>query len=338
MAGEPAAVDAIVTGCARLPLALTIAAARAATRPGFPLAVVAAELREATRALDPFHGGDLATDVRAVFSWSYRALSAAAARLFRLLGLHPGPDIAVAATASLAAIPADRARELLAELTRAHLLAEHISGPVRLPRPAARLRRRAGPGARQPGRPRRCRASCPRSLPAQCLPGRAADRTAFRSAHPGPAPRPGVIVGEPATAEQAMAWFTAEHATLLAAVYLAAEARGRHPRVAARLDPEHLLPAPRILAGQCPGAAGRPGCRPPPRRRSRGGPRRARTRPRLCQVRSLRGRLPAVPGGPAAVRRDRRPHRPSQDSQQPHLALGARRAPRRCAQPRHPGP
>jgi len=68
VAGEPEAVDVIIAGCARLPLALTIAAARAAASPGFPLAVLATELREATRALDPLNGGDPATDVRAVFS------------------------------------------------------------------------------------------------------------------------------------------------------------------------------------------------------------------------------------------------------------------------------
>ena len=124
VAGEPEAVGDIIAACARLPLALTIAASRAATSPGFPLAAVAAELREACCALDPFHGGDHATDVRAVFSWSYRALSPEAARLFRLLGLLPGPDIPVAAAASLAAVPPGRARMLLAELTRAHLLAE----------------------------------------------------------------------------------------------------------------------------------------------------------------------------------------------------------------------
>src|SRR5450631_2422427 len=128
IASEPDAVDDIIAGCARLPLALTIAAARAATNPSFPLAVFATELSEATRALDPFHGDDLATDVRAVFSWSYHALSTDAARLFRLLGLPPGPDIANAAAASHAAIPPDRARALLAELTRAHLLSEPVPG------------------------------------------------------------------------------------------------------------------------------------------------------------------------------------------------------------------
>ena len=125
---EPDAVDEIIAGCARLPLALTIAAARAATSPGFPLAVFAADLREAGHALDPFDGDDAATDIRAVFSWSYRALSPDTARMFRLLGLHPGPDMTVAAAASLAGIAPDRARALLAELTRGHLLSEHRPG------------------------------------------------------------------------------------------------------------------------------------------------------------------------------------------------------------------
>src|SRR6266516_1472265 len=128
VAAEPEAVNDIIAACARLPLALAIAAARAAASPSFPLAAISAELREATSALDPFGGGDRATDVRAVFSWSYRALSAAAARMFRLLGLHPGPDIAVGAAASLAAVPPGQARALLAELSRAHLLAEHMPG------------------------------------------------------------------------------------------------------------------------------------------------------------------------------------------------------------------
>jgi hypothetical protein len=128
VAAEPQAAGDIIAACARLPLALTIAASRAATNPGFPLAAVAAELGEACCALDPFHGSDHATDVRAVFSWSYRALSPEAARLFRLLGLHPGPDIPVAAAASLAAVPPARARMVLAELTRTHLLAEPAPG------------------------------------------------------------------------------------------------------------------------------------------------------------------------------------------------------------------
>lgn len=95
LTAEPDATWDIIAGCARLPLALTIAAARAAARPEFPLAVLAGELRAS--ALDAFDGGDLATNVRTLFSWSYRALTTGAARMFRLLGLHPGPDVTLAA-------------------------------------------------------------------------------------------------------------------------------------------------------------------------------------------------------------------------------------------------
>ena len=56
---EPDAVQDIIAACARLPLALTVVAARAASRPGFPLAAFARELREATGTLDPLSGGDL---------------------------------------------------------------------------------------------------------------------------------------------------------------------------------------------------------------------------------------------------------------------------------------
>jgi tetratricopeptide (TPR) repeat protein len=128
VAAEPRAVDEIITLCARLPLALAIVAARAATHPGFGLAVLAGQLREARGGLDEFAGADQATDARAVFSWSYRQLSPAAARLFRLLGLHPGPDVAAPAAASLAGQPVGTVRPLLAELARAHLLAERVPG------------------------------------------------------------------------------------------------------------------------------------------------------------------------------------------------------------------
>jgi DNA-binding SARP family transcriptional activator len=128
VAAEPGAVDEIIDRCVRLPLALAVVSARAATHPRFPLSALAAELREARVRLDAFDGGDAATDVRAVFSWSYRSLGTDAARLFRLLGLHPGPDISVPASASLAAVPVTQARRLLAELSRAHLIAEHKPG------------------------------------------------------------------------------------------------------------------------------------------------------------------------------------------------------------------
>jgi DNA-binding SARP family transcriptional activator len=125
---EPGAVDDIIDGCSRLPLALAVAAARAAVAPQLPLELLAAELRDSHDALSTLDGGDAGTDVRAVFSWSYRQLSPDAGRLFRCLGLHPGPDVTAAAAASLAAVPLSRVRPLLAELTRANLVVEHVPG------------------------------------------------------------------------------------------------------------------------------------------------------------------------------------------------------------------
>jgi DNA-binding SARP family transcriptional activator/tetratricopeptide (TPR) repeat protein len=128
VAAETTAADDIIALCARLPLALMLVAARAATHPGFGLAALAAELREAGGSLDAFDGQDQATNVRAVFSWSYQRLSAAGRRLFRLLGLHFGPDISTPAVVSLAGLPREQVRPPLAELARAHLVNERIPG------------------------------------------------------------------------------------------------------------------------------------------------------------------------------------------------------------------
>ncbi|MFJ3673871.1 BTAD domain-containing putative transcriptional regulator [Streptomyces sp. NPDC090106] len=129
VAAEPDAVAQIIMRCARLPLALAVAAARAATRVSLPLAVIAEELRDSAKSLRGFEeSGDPAADVRAVLSWSYQALSPGAARLFRLLALHPGPDVTVPAAASLGGHSVLYTRHLLAELFQAHLLNEETPG------------------------------------------------------------------------------------------------------------------------------------------------------------------------------------------------------------------
>jgi tetratricopeptide (TPR) repeat protein len=125
---EPVAAREITALCGRLPLALAIVSARAAVNPTFSLSSIAAELRENHGSLDAFVGEDPLMDARCVFSWSYRALSHAAARLFRLLSLHPGPDCSVAAAASLAYLRTGEVRPLLTELVRAHLIAENVPG------------------------------------------------------------------------------------------------------------------------------------------------------------------------------------------------------------------
>jgi hypothetical protein len=156
-----------------------------------------------------------------VFSWSYCALGTDAARLFRLLGLHPGPDITIAAAASLAGIPAEQARVLLAELARAHLLAEYRPGRYAfhdLLRAYATEQALAHDDASW-------NAAVGRILDHLLHTGYAAAAVIepyFATIDPVP-PRPGVTVDGPATGEDALEWFTAERATLLAAVRLAAK-------------------------------------------------------------------------------------------------------------------
>lgn len=127
-AAEPAAVEEIIDACAGLPLALAVVAARAAAHPEFPLRAQAADLRDRGCRLEALGSTDDATDLRAVFSWSYRALTPDAAQLFRALSEHPGPDVTAAAAASLAAVPLRRARRLLPELAQANLLIERHPG------------------------------------------------------------------------------------------------------------------------------------------------------------------------------------------------------------------
>lgn len=128
VAAEPAAADQVIRYSARLPLALGILAARAATRPRLPLASLADELRREGGGLDALAGGDPTSDVRAVLGWSYHGLSAAASRLFQLLGRHHGPDIGAAAAASLAGVPAHGVHPLLDELTRSSMIIERSPG------------------------------------------------------------------------------------------------------------------------------------------------------------------------------------------------------------------
>jgi hypothetical protein len=128
MAAEPDAVRDIIDLCARLPLALMIAAARAAERPALRLVTLAHRLRTARNRLDEFSSPDPAIDVRAVFGSSYRSLDEPAARLFRLLGVHPGPEASVEALAGLAGVSPDEIRPLLKEMTDAYLVTEHANG------------------------------------------------------------------------------------------------------------------------------------------------------------------------------------------------------------------
>jgi DNA-binding SARP family transcriptional activator/tetratricopeptide (TPR) repeat protein len=219
VAADPVAVDEIIHRCARLPLALAIVAARAATHPSFPVAALADQLRETAHALDGFVGNDPATDVRDVFSWSYRALSADAAQLFRMFGLHPvSHEISAAAAASLMATDVQGVRPALAELVTANLVSEPAPGRYAL---HDLLRAYATELARSVD-PAPARRSALQRVLDHYL------HTAHRAAllvhpHRDPIiPAPSERHGDAKVAldnrEMALAWFTAERQTLVEAI------------------------------------------------------------------------------------------------------------------------
>jgi tetratricopeptide (TPR) repeat protein len=220
---EPQAVADISMQCSYLPLALRIAADRAATRPRLALSALADQLAAAHGRLDVLDiRADDATAIRAVFSWSYKALAPGAARMFRLLGLHTGPDISVSAAAALADTSHADAGHLLELLADAHLIDETLPGRYRLHdllRAYAAEQVRADEHIDGGG-------SALRRLLIWYL--HTADR-ADRLLVPGRRHPPlggARLVGEPlafAGYEQALAWCDAEHANLTAAVRLAAE-------------------------------------------------------------------------------------------------------------------
>lgn len=128
---EPDAVTELAHRCARLPLALRIAAELAASRPTTPLTCLAGELADPQCLLDRLGaGGDPCTAISAVFSWSYRRLPADTASVFRQLGRHP--DLAVTAVATMISTTTARARGLLDQLVRAHLAQETSPGRFRM--------------------------------------------------------------------------------------------------------------------------------------------------------------------------------------------------------------
>jgi DNA-binding SARP family transcriptional activator/tetratricopeptide (TPR) repeat protein len=226
LAADPAATDELIAECARLPIALSIVAARAESRPAFPVGVIAGELRDARRRLDGLDGGEASIDARAVFSWSYEQLPAPAAGMFRLLGLHPGPDITEAAAASLGGISRRQAGRVLRQLAADCLLTERIPGRFAF---HDLLRLYAAEKAVTAGRAQERKAARRRAVDHYLQSARAADRAIYAARPPilFPAPLPGTDPETFAGHEEALAWFDQEHHVLLAVTSLAA-AHGLH--------------------------------------------------------------------------------------------------------------
>ncbi len=220
---DPAATGQIIRLCARLPLALAITAARAASHPALPLDALAADLAGEQDRLDALDTGEQATSVRAVFSWSYQQLPEQAALLFRLLGAVTAADISAAAAASLAGLPRQQARRMLAELTTASMLTEQVPGRFVL---HDLLRAYAAERAAEAGGPGELAAATGRLLDHYLHTAHAASLLLTPLGHPivlDPA-EPGVSAEPLHGRDEALAWFKAEQQALLAAVGQAAGA------------------------------------------------------------------------------------------------------------------
>jgi tetratricopeptide (TPR) repeat protein len=218
---EPEAAAEIISMCARLPLALAIVAARAATHPTFSLAALASELRQVDGTLAGLAGGEVSTDLRAVFSWSYERLGDRAGRLFCLMGLHPGPDLSLPAAVSLAGSSGSHTRAALTELAFAHMIDEVVPGRFTF---HDLLRAYAGEQARTSVADGDRSAAMQRLLSHYLYSGNAAALRQIPRTAPLVLPElpAGVSPESPADFDAAQAWFDAEHAIMLGAVRLAA--------------------------------------------------------------------------------------------------------------------
>jgi len=223
VAQDVRATHALIDACARLPLALNIAAARAARHADTPLSALVQELLDTNQQLDLLSAGESAADVRAVFSWSYNTLNAHTARVFRLLGLYPGPDIGVTAAASIAGVGRDQGRRSLEQLAAAHLITETAQDRYSM---HDLLRAYAAEQARTHETDRDRDAAVQRVLDHWLHAGCAAVDLVY----PGLAgldvgsPCPGVTLHEIIGRDDALRWYRTEHPALLGVVAMAAAA------------------------------------------------------------------------------------------------------------------
>ncbi|MEV0254039.1 BTAD domain-containing putative transcriptional regulator [Streptomyces sp. NPDC050732] len=228
LAAEPTAAADIVHLCGRLPLAMAVVAARAELDPSLPLHAVVEDLQQTHGGLEAFAGFDITTDVRAVFSWSYQSLDEHAARLFRLLALHPGPHITAPAAAGLAGLPLSRTRRALAELLSSCLVEQPLPGRYSLHDLlrgyATELAHAHETGQ---GRQHATLRVLDHYMFTACEANRFLKQDTSHDLELG-APRAGVTPEELTTVEQATRWLTAEHQVLTGLL---------HTAVSQQLDP-----------------------------------------------------------------------------------------------------
>ena len=120
--------------CGYLPLAIALLAGRLAHHLSWNITTFTADFAAAQDRLTELAAGDRPGDpaVAAAFEMSYQELPEGRQRLFRGLGLHPGPDIDAYAAAALAGVPLTEARQDLDALYTDHLIDEPAPGRYRL--------------------------------------------------------------------------------------------------------------------------------------------------------------------------------------------------------------
>jgi len=257
---EPEAAATLAGYCARLPLALRVAAERAIASPGASLSDVTSGLADQRERLDLLDAaGDRLTAVRAVFSWSLRHLDDEAARAFRLLGLHPGTDFDAYAAAALTGTTLRQARRLLGRLARAHLIQPAGTGRYGM---HDLLRAYAAGRAADAGHEPERRAALTRLFDHYLATAAAAAGALFRADPDQPAlPQPGGPVPPVTSPAAALSWLDAQRSTLVAVAAHAADhgwprhAIGLAATIFRYLDVGHLTDAAAMHGHACRAAA-----------------------------------------------------------------------------------
>ncbi|PSL54205.1 DNA-binding SARP family transcriptional activator [Saccharothrix carnea] len=217
VAAEPAAVAELTALGGGFPLVLSIIAGWAHTWPELSLSALAAELRDGA-----LHDDDPTASLSTVLSWSHRALTTEQAAVFGLLGTAPGPDLSLAAAAALTGMPAASARAALRALEQVSLLTRDRAGRYRMHDLIRRYATDTSPAHLSPS-------------DQDAALRRLADfylhtaRTGDALLEPGTSPFTlDRSAGQPlGSRADALAWFEAEHASLLATQHAAA-AHGWH--------------------------------------------------------------------------------------------------------------
>ncbi|MGY3515579.1 helix-turn-helix domain-containing protein [Micromonospora sp. PTRAS2] len=120
LAADPTGTAELVELCGRLPLAIRVAGNRLASRPGWPVGQLVAQLADPRRRLTALTAGDL--DVRATFDVSYRRLGATIAGVFRRASLVPGAEFDAGLLAAVTHVDVESAAAAAEELVDAGLL------------------------------------------------------------------------------------------------------------------------------------------------------------------------------------------------------------------------